>query len=404
MTQVTDRRSVLPQVIAGVALGDRPGSFDISLSCGEIAAIEVASTDDKPSWLALPAFVNMHAHADRSFVSPFTRPASLEDAVRAAKLQRASSSSQDIAARARLLLDRAASHGTLGIRTHTDVDPAIGMRAIEGVRVAAAEVAGFMDVEIVAFANAANDPLRPGCLDLMRTAVARGATLLGGVPAMYDKPWESTEALLDLATELNIGVDLHLDEHLDGASSLLDSLAHAVVERGLQGRITASHACAVSNLNIDQMRRVLENVARAEVTLVVLPELNLYLQQRGEPVPRQRGLAPVLEAVRAGVAVRLGTDNVRDWFFPFGDADLLESGYVAALAAHLDAPADLLAALCDGRRGLTVGEPADLVLIRAGSLDDALARRPSDRVLLRKGQRSGPCDFGTVDCLPLKGL
>ena len=112
----------------------------------------------------------------------------------------------------------------------------------------------------------------------------------------------------------------------------------------------------------------------------------------------------MLEAVRAGVAVRLGTDNVRDWFFPFGDADLLESGYVAALAAHLDAPADLLAALCDGRRGLTVGEPADLVLIRAGSLDDALARRPSDRVLLRKGQRSGPYDFGTVDCLPLKGL
>ena len=401
---VTDRRSDPTQVIVGVALGDRPGSFDISLRCGEIAAIEMAATDDKPCWLALPAFVNMHAHADRSFVSPDTRPASLEEAVRAAKLQRASTSSQDIAARARLLFDRAASHGTFRIRTHTDVDPAVGMRAIEGVQVAAAEVVDFMDVEIVAFANAANDPLRPGCLDLMRTAVARGATLLGGVPAMYDKPWESTKALLDLATELNISVDLHLDEHLDGASALLDSLARAVVERGLQGRITASHACAVSTLDTDQARRVLDNVARAEMTLVVLPELNLYLQQRGEPIPRQRGLAPVLEALRAGVAVRLGTDNVRDWFFPFGDADLLESGYVAALAAHLDAPVDLMAALCDGRSGLTVGEPADLVLIRAGSLDDALARRPAERVLLRKGHRAGPCAYGSVDCPPLQGL
>ena len=221
---------------------------------------------------------------------------------------------------------------------------------------------------------------------------------------MYDKPWESTEALLDLATELNSGVDLHLDEHLDGASALLDSLARAVVERGLQGRVTASHACAVSTLDIDQARRVLENVARAEMTLVVLPELNLYLQQRGEPIPRQRGLAPVLEALRAGVAVRLGTDNVRDWFFPFGDADLLESGYVAALAAHLDAPVDLMAALCDGRRSLTAGEPADLVLIRAGSLDDALARRPAERVLLRKGHRVGPRAYGSVDCPPLQGL
>ena len=140
-------------------------------------------------------------------------------------------------------------------------------------------------------------------------------------------------------------------------------------------------------MNHDAASQTLERMAEARITLVVLPELNLYLQGRGSGSPRERGIAPVLEALRAGVPVRFGTDNVRDWFFPFGDADLLETGYIAALGSHLDAPAALTAALCGGRQGVRVGDVADLALIPASSLDDALARRPGGRVLVRRGRQ-----------------
>ena len=84
--------------------------------------------------------------------------------------------------------------------------------------------------------------------------------------------------------------------------------------------------------------------------------------------------------------VRFGSDNVRDVFFPYGDADPLEAAFLAALATHVDDEDALLAAIADGRTRVQQGDPADLVVIEAASLQDALARRPADRLVLRGGQ------------------
>jgi cytosine/adenosine deaminase-related metal-dependent hydrolase len=43
---------------------------------------------------------------------------------------------------------------------------------------------------------------------------------MGAVPAYYANPHASIDALPDLARELGVGIDLHLDEHLDAARSL----------------------------------------------------------------------------------------------------------------------------------------------------------------------------------------
>jgi cytosine/adenosine deaminase-related metal-dependent hydrolase len=91
------------------------------------------------------------------------------------------------------------------------------------------------------------------------------------------------------------------------------------------------------------------------------------------------------------VPVRCGTDNVRDWFFPLGDGDMLETALFATVAAHVDDPAALIGAICDGRRAIAEGDIADLVLLPAESLDDALARRPVDRCVFKAGwQMAGP--------------
>jgi cytosine/creatinine deaminase len=91
------------------------------------------------------------------------------------------------------------------------------------------------------------------------------------------------------------------------------------------------------------------------------------------------------------VPVRCGTDNVRDWFYPFGDGDMLESALFAAISAHLDDAAALIGAICDGRRTIAEGDVGDLVLLPAESLDDALARRPAERCVFKAGQQvAGP--------------
>jgi cytosine/creatinine deaminase len=127
------------------------------------------------------------------------------------------------------------------------------------------------------------------------------------------------------------------------------------------------------------------------MSVIVLPATNLYLQDRGSVTPRQRGLTLVRELLDAGVGVRFGSDNVGDVFYPYGDADPLEAAFLASIGAHLEDEDALLAGICDGRSRLRVGDPADIVVIPASSLRDALARRPGGRTVIRGGRiLSGP--------------
>jgi cytosine deaminase len=115
------------------------------------------------------------------------------------------------------------------------------------------------------------------------------------------------------------------------------------------------------------------------------------LQDRGEATPRRRGVTLVRELLAAGVKVRFGTDNVRDWFFPFGDGDMLDTALFTAVTANVDKDAQLIAGLCDGRATLVPGDPADFVLVPASSIEDALARRPAGRIVFKAGRQvAGP--------------
>jgi len=186
-------------------------------------------------------------------------------------------------------------------------------------------------------------------------------------------------------------VDIHLDEHLEPHKMLSGAVADAVIARGLHGRVTLSHLCALSTLDAKAAHELIERIARAGITVVALPETNLFLQDRAVATPRRRGVTLVRELLAAGVEVRFGTDNVRDWFFPFGDGDMLDTALFAAVAAHLDDRMQLIAAICDGCNALKEGEPADLVLVPAASFDDALARRPANRIVFKAGRQvSGP--------------
>ena len=93
----------------------------------------------------------------------------------------------------------------------------------------------------------------------------------------------------------------------------------------------------------------------------------------------------------AGVPVRFGSDNGRDVFYPYGDADPLESAFLASIAAHVDDEELLVGGICDGRTRVEPGDPADLVLVSALSFRDALARRPEARALLRAGRVVAAC-------------
>ena len=370
--------------LASVGLPATEGAHELMFADGRIAALR--PTAGAPARLALPAFADLHLHADRAFARGPRPPRSLADAVELVREIKLAATEETVRERAARLFERALKHGSLRLRTHVDVDEVIGERALHGVLAARAAVAGTLDVEIVAFATNSCDPATADGEARLRAAVAEGADLLGGVPAFHADPVSSVERLLDLAAELDRPVDVHVDEASTPDGFTLETLADATVAHGLEGRVTASHACALAVIDAAAARRTIEKVAAAGITVIALPALNLYLQGRGDGTPRVRGLTLVRELLAAGAPVRFGSDNVSDVFYPYGDADPLEAAWLAALAAQLDDEGAVLAGVCDGRSRLAVGDPADLVVVDAPSVQDALARRPGGRTVVRAGR------------------
>jgi cytosine/creatinine deaminase len=373
-----------------VALPDRAGVFRLSLRDDRIAAIDTSQAGSA-RWLAIPGLVNLHAHADRSFTVQSFRPRSLSEAITAAAEARAQFTSVDVKERARQLFERSIVHGATRIRTHTDVDPVVELRSMEGVLAAKAEVSSRLDVEIVAFSTSRNDLSDLDALARLKRAVDCKPDFIGASLNASENPRLALDRLLDLAEQTNAPLDLHLDEHLDPDRMLAPMVVDAVIARGLVGRLTLSHLCTLSALSEKPARELIGKLARAQVAVIALPQTNLLLQDRGNGTPRQRGVTLVRELLDGGVAVCFGTDNVRDWFYPFGDGDMLETAQFAVLTTHIDDNAELLGAICDGRHSLSEGAAADLVLIPASSLDDALARRPSQRLVFKRGRQvAGP--------------
>ena len=89
----------------------------------------------------------------------------------------------------------------------------------------------------------------------------------------------------------------------------------------------------------------------------------------------------------ASVAVGIGLDNIRDVVVGVGTAVPLRAAWLLALAGHLTGEDDLSRlgetvvrdnrVICGIQEGLSPGNPADLLVIDATSLADAIALVPA---------------------------
>jgi len=368
-----------------------PGStqaLEIAVSAGEIAAIK--ELDAAVEWVCLPPLVDKHVHANRAFTLEGVKPRSFEHAIALTLEMLGGFDAGQYCRHARKLFQRAYSHGTTGIRTHADIDSSTRLAAVQGTLDAAAGMAPEMNIEVVAFATVRLDPSTANGRSLIAEALARGASLIGAAPALYAEPKRSIDAVIELAIEQGVALDLHQDEHLTPQLASVDYLADAVIGNGLQGKLTLSHGCVLSVLEPPARNKIIEKLRRAQIEVVALPLTNLYLQDRGGGTPRQRGLTCVHEMLNAGIEVRFASDNVCDAFYPYGDADLLDTLHAGMLGAQLDSTTALVKSVCDGRSKPRAGEPANLVLVQGADFSDILSRRPAERIIIQNGS---PIEF-----------
>jgi cytosine deaminase len=280
-----------------------------------------------------------------------------------------------------------------------DVDAVTGTGAVETMLAAKQRWAGRVDLQVVAFPQEGLMADRDNRARL-RDALALGADVVGGIPAIEadDRAARAhIDFALGLAVEFNTAVDMHIDETDDPRSRTLAMLAEATIAAGWQGRVTAVHCCALAAYDDAYAARVIEQVAEAGLHVITNPPVNLVLQGRHDAQPVRRGVTRVKELLAAGVNVACGQDNLRDAFYPFGQADMLEVAFVTALATHMTGRDEIQTVFDMPRRraaavlglpdyGLRPGGPADIVLLPVASAAEALAERPPRPAVLRGGR------------------
>lgn len=370
---------------------------DVVVTDGVVSAVIPAGTAVVPpgaehvdgrGLLALPGFVNAHAHVDKSWWGQpwvsYGGEATTQGRIAHERAERDRYGIPSVAS-ATAVLRELLRHGTTATRTHVDVDLGVGLRGIEHVRAAAAELGDAVDVQVVAFPQ---DGVvrRPGVLRLLDEAAAAGATHVGGLdPAGIDRdPVAQLDGLFEIAERRGVGVDLHLHDRGELGAFQVELVVERTRRAGLHGKVTVSHGFALGELPAGRQEDLLDDLRDAGIGWATVAPVGTA------PLP-WRGLR------ERGIPVGLGTDGIRDLWSPFGDGDLLRIALGFARLHGLRTDDDLTdavrlatssAAAFVGRdvHDLVVGAPGDLVLVDAENVPDALVRVPPRALVVSRGR------------------
>jgi cytosine deaminase len=386
---------------------DRPERLDVGIGRGGRIAALAPSLDRAPDTevidlggkLVVPGLVDAHQHLDKSrtrgvVVNP---SATLEGASVGYRDFAATVTAADIMARAERTVDICLAHGTVAIRSHTNIESQTELRGVEAMVQLREKCRERITLQVVA--HLTSDA--PRMLDASRRwldgAIAAGADAIGGVPQYSDEPLAFLDLLFEFAERSGLPLDMHIDEHLDPSCQLFDAVIERTRAHGMQGRVTAGHCCALSAVAPNESARIIEGLAGAGIAVITLPAANLFLQGREAPSLPPRGLTRVRQLVAAGVPVAAASDNIQDPFIPTGSGDLLEVARWTLLSGHLgltdhrtafDMVASVAASIIGlgSSWGIHQGARADLLITDADDAEDLVATGSSKRAVLVGGR------------------
>jgi cytosine deaminase len=387
-------------ILRGAQLNDQVGLSDLAFVNGVFVPVEEhldLPELDLQGRLVIPGFVDVHMHLDKAFAleSGLDPGDSLLAAIQNFYRWRDSISPQQIYRNARRAAEQALSNGTLALRTHTTVDQSVGLSWLEPLLRVKEELAPWMTIQLVAFPDSM-ELIERRSEDLLKQALAAGADAIGGAPLMCSAPQEAIDILFDLAGEAGCDLDLHIDESDSPSANTLEILAERKIALGFPGRVVAGHCTSLSALPEADARRVIEKVAQAGLFIVTLPSCNLFLMGRQDRGLVRRGLTRVRELLAAGVSVSFASDNIRDAFNPFGNADMLQQALICAQALQMGSNEELVQILKMGteypakamgleEHNLRLGDPASFVVLDAQNWGSALARVAPRRYVYTRG-------------------
>ena len=292
----------------------------------------------------------------------------------------------------------AVGKGILAIRSHVDIcdDRLLAVDALLDVK---KEVAPYLDLQLVAFPQDGYYRA-PNALQNLNRALDKGVDVVGGIPhferTMVDGT-NSVKALMSIAAERGLMVDMHCDESDDPLSRHIETLASETIHHGMQGRVAGSHLTAMHSYDNYYFEKLKAVMADAEMNVVTNPLINITLQGRMDAYPKRRGFTRVPELQDMGLTIAMAQDCVMDPWYSGGHADMFDVAHMGYHIAHMTAPHqieqcfDMITtnpAKIMGleKYGIAKGNHADLIIFNATNAIDAIRKKAERLFVIRRGQ------------------
>lgn len=366
---------------------------DILIRDGLIAAIgpgladEGIATEDAGGRIAIPGLVDAHTHLDKSLLGyPWyvneVGPRLIDKIDNERKVKRDYGLDAHVQSMRQSL--QSVGYGTTLIRTHVDIDTDQGQVALEGVMETRRQLAGVVEIEIVAFPQSGL-LRRPGTVELLDQAMAMGADLVGGLdPCGMDRdPKGHLDTIFALAEKYGKGIDIHLHEGGELGAFSMELIFERIRAFGMQGKVAVSHAFCLGMPDWNVSQGLIDTCAELDVPILTTA-----------PPSRE---VPSLKRLRAaGVRFGAGVDGFRDTWGPYGNGDMLERAMLLGMKNNLRRDDELLMALDVCTTGgavamdradhvLTVGGRGDVVIVEGESVGEVIVTHQPRKLVVTAG-------------------
>ena len=346
--------------------------------------------------ILFPRFVESHAHFDKSF-SWMNYPnlqSNYENALSVNLEEHVTRTASTVLKRAEKSLNLAIKNGYRAIRTHIDTynfqDQEIWPKLFNLQK----KYSEFLSLQFVSLAQIDFWGTNEG--DLFAKNFKLNDGILGGVLVPpFDRPRiiKNLSDMLLLAKKYKLEVDLHIDESSVEPGSGMKILLSTIEKLNSNIKVTCSHASSLLLLKDNELTKLADKMLKKNISVIALPLTNFWLLNRKEKNTLSRPVAPIKQLQKAFIDVSIGSDNVQDPWYPFGNFDpfylmshampmlQLNPWDRLSLSAIFNSPSRLLNLNWDGV--VKKGCPADFVIVEGNCWGDIFSGNIKRKIIIK---------------------
>ena len=373
-------------------------SVSITWENGFVSELKpLKNKDKKPTNILFPRFVETHSHIDKSFTwTDFPNLKSNYEGALSVNLNEHKTRTVDkVLERVEKSLKLAIKNGYRAIRSHIDTYKDQSIEIWIELFKLQKKFSSQLTLQFVALA-----PLEfwdnSNGEDLAKLLSLHGGILGSVVVPPFNKKdtIKQLTKMLHLASKYKLEIDLHIDEAIIEPGAGIKVFLEAIENSKVTVPITCSHLSSLISLKDSEISYLGKKMAEKNIKVIALPLTNFWLLNRNNKTTSfKRPVAPIKQLQKSHVDVSIGSDNVQDPWYPFGNFDpfymmtcsipmlQLNPWERMTLSSIFLAPSRLLNLKWDGL--IKKGCPADFVILEAQRWADVFSTNLKRKVYVK---------------------